>query len=637
LSSTLASVGWSSDDWGANESEGMGAAPTGVLNDLRKGTKMPPNEVVSLNRLYVDWCRTRLINGKAPGGIQPFEYFCAEQFLKSYSLNDDELRRGMIGDGDDGGIDSCHCFIERVLIDDNTKVDRRGDYVVDLVLMQMRENKGFSPTALEKMDRFTDDLLDLERGPDDYRYDYHSRLQDLMRIFKQKMLGMTNYKLRITYYFVTRRDEPPNRNCIRAAKNIAATIRRHLPDNAEMQPFNFAGAASLYRQSKLRPPSEKKLEFEKSFDTREGWIGLVSLRKFYEFLKDDELPNQLNETIFDDNVRGYFLNTPINRAITTTLTHPNEQPEFWLLNNGITILTPSAQLKSGRLEIKDPQIVNGLQTSRRIFDYYKQGGGLSDTDPRRIIVRVITNEDPEIRDEIIRATNNQNKMPPEALISTSILHKQLDGYFAERDLYYDRRKGHYKDQGKEIGKIISILTVIQAVVAIILRKPNDARGRPRDYVTKDTKRWSVFGPDDYRQPAQESLIKQDAPYDLEVYVQCVRILRRVDEFLENPGLRLDNTQTRNIRFYLVRYAASALTNNAHCPPGEIKTANVALLTDDTLKQYLGVVEPIYRKHGNNDDAAKGKHFIAELDSMLLAQFPAPSVIASRRRARKAKA
>ncbi len=592
------------------------------MTPIVREEKMPANDVLALNLLYGDWCKTRLKDGKAPRNLQPFEYFCADQFLKSFSLNDEELMRGMVGDKHDGGIDTFHFFINRVLAEDSTVVDRRSENDVDVIIMQIRETKGFSPTAIDKMERFTDDLLDLQRTPDKYRYGYHQRLGDLMCTFKSKMRGMGHCNLRIEHYFVTRCDEPPDANCKRSAAKIIETVHHHFP-KAEVAPFHYAGAQSLYDQTNVRPPSKKCLEFIKSFDTHEGWVGLVSLRTFYDFLKD-ESSNKLNEKIFDDNVRGYYQNTPVNRAITTTLSHPDKQAEFWLLNNGITILTPHASLNSGQLSLHDPQIVNGLQTSRRIFDYFSNGSVPND-DRRRILIRVIENEDPEFRDQIIKATNNQNKMAAEALISTSRLHKQLERYFGENGLFYDRRKGHYKDQGKEISKIVSILTLVQAVVAIALRRPNDARGRPSDYVTKVEKRQQVFGHDDYGEPGQAELFNDKKPFDAAVYLQCVLILRHTDAYIENPANKLDNIQQRNLRFYLARYIACAMTKNFYCPVAELTALKVLLstITDRKMGRYLREVKAIYKKNGEDDDAAKGKGMFQDLDKFLLAKYSPP--------------
>lgn len=579
---------------------------------------MPANDVIALNLLYKEWCDERLIAGKAPHDLNPFEYFCADQFLKRFSLNDEELMRGMVDDSDDGGVDTFHFFINRVLTDDSTTIDRRSENDVDVIIMQIKENKGFSPTALEKMERFSDDLLDLQRKPEDYRHKYHDRLQDLMVTFKKKMTSMAYSNLRLEYYFVTRNDTPPNDNCQRAARSLSKTVLRHFP-KAAVAPFNFAGAQEIYDQTRVRKPTKKFLSFEKSFDTDEGWVGLVQLKKFYEFLKDDLKPNELNETIFDDNVRGYYLNTLVNKAITSTLTKPGSEPEFWLLNNGITILTPNALSQSGRLEITDPQIVNGLQTSRRIFDYFKDGASLPENDKRRILVRVIPNKDLETRDEIIRATNNQNKMAAEALIATSRLHKQIDEFFVENGLFYDRRKGYYKDKNAEISKVVSILSVVQAIVAIVLRKPNDARGRPRDYVTKEDKRIRVFGHDDYGQ-THDVLSKEAKPYDLAVYLKCVKILRQVDEFLESPTQNLDNVQQRNLRFYLARTVACSLTKSAYCPPHMLASAKVDKISKAELKRCLAIVRKIYEDSGNDDNAAKGKTMNVKLDALLMKKY-----------------
>ena len=82
-----------------------------------------------------------------------------------------------------------------------------------------------------------------------------------------------------------------------------------------------------------------------------------------EFLKDDHGDFQ-EDMLREENVRGYQGKSSVNDGIAGTLRNP-DSAEFWVLNNGITILadelTPAGM---STLNIKDPQIVNGLQTSR---------------------------------------------------------------------------------------------------------------------------------------------------------------------------------------------------------------------------------------------------------------------------------
>lgn len=48
-----------------------------------------------------------------------------------------------------------------------------------------------------------------------------------------------------------------------------------------------------------------------------------------------------------------------------------DEIDFWNLNNGITLLTSSATLYDDTIEAENIQIVNGLQTTNTIFNYFR--------------------------------------------------------------------------------------------------------------------------------------------------------------------------------------------------------------------------------------------------------------------------
>jgi hypothetical protein len=418
-------------------------------------------------------------------------------------------------------------------------------------------------------------------------------------------------------------DVVENKDCQLSAQRVEAMVKKHF-SQAEVHPFHFINAAKLYSQLYRRPASEKLIHFAELVGLDEGWIGLVKLKDFYAFLKAAD--NKLIDRLFDDNVRGFQRETRVNVSIHDTLSRPGEVPEFWLLNNGITILSPSAETAGGKvLKITDPQIVNGLQTSRQLFSYFDAGRNIPEDDPRRILVKVIKNSDEDVRDQIIRATNNQNPMPAEALFTTSRIHKQIEALFGTRGLYYERRKGYYRDLKMPIAQIVSALSLVQAVVAIMERSPNVAQGRPRDYINDREKRYRIFGHDDYDDSRpMEADVAKHRPYDLSSYLQCVRIVRRVDKFLDVPALKLDNEAKRNILYYLARYAACAATDNAYSPPGSLSRVNADALTDDFLKEGLRVVKRIYKRYGGNDEAGKSPKMVKALDKWLAHRFPPPS-------------
>ena len=165
----------------------------------------------------------------------------------------------------------------------------------------------------------------------------------------------------------------------------------------------------------------------------------MKLTDFYTFLQDDK--SELAERIFDSNVRGYWKSTPVNRKIGETLRNPGAA-DFWMLNNGITMLAADIT-NDGYLQEKvvDPQIVNGLQTSRQIFRYYKTGKELPVNDRRRLLVRIIKTGNKQIRDAVIRATNSQNPMPHEVLRATDDIHWQIETLFKGMDCFTTAARG----------------------------------------------------------------------------------------------------------------------------------------------------------------------------------------------------
>jgi hypothetical protein len=111
------------------------------------------------------------------------------------------------------------------------------------------------------------------------------------------------------------------------------------------------------------------------------------------------------------------------------------------------------------------------------------------------------------------------------------------------------------------------------------RRPDDARGRPRDYLKKDDQYASIFGKD---------------KYDLNVYLKCVQIARVVDEFLDT--LSLDTVHRRNLPYYLCMYATCAHAGNPYTPPKAILKIDVSsALTTDFLKDCHNRVFKHYEK------------------------------------------
>ncbi len=327
--------------------------------------------------------------------------------------------------------------------------------------------------------------------------------------------------------------------------------------------------------------------------TNEGFVGLAKLKDFCTFLEDQ--PGELAERIFESNVRGYQQDFTVNEGIAKTLGNAEEGPNFWLLNNGVTIIASKAAPAGHlHLSIEDPQIVNGLQTSREIFSYFAKN--TEATDSRTVLVRVIQISDQATQDRIIRATNSQNKMLPASLRMTDQIHRDIEELLRKVDLFYDRRKGFYRDQGKPIKKIVSVNAVTQAVVSILLQRPDDARARPGDYFKDDAKYEFVFDNPKIPSPA---------------YLACVQMMRKVESFLAER--KIENSDEKNVKFYVAALLARELTGMDQ--PVFAKLPPVTKIQDALISQCYQRIQKMYAelsKTADKDSVARGPSLLKKM-------------------------
>jgi AIPR protein len=191
-------------------------------------------------------------------------------------------------------------------------------------------------------------------------------------------------------------------------------------------------------------------------------VCLVSLADYFNFISDDQ--GRMRAEIFQDNVRDYEGANTVNRAISETLrAGDGVATDFWWLNNGVTIIGRRVQTSNKKLVIDDPQIFNGLQTSRNVYEHFSTphdpagvGGSKNSASSRCLLVRVVQADDDAIAAEIIKATNSQTRIPPSALRATEPFQKDFEEFFSSRGLFSERRKNEYRNQGRQRRQIVAI-------------------------------------------------------------------------------------------------------------------------------------------------------------------------------------
>ncbi|MBR0867636.1 AIPR family protein [Bradyrhizobium sp. YCK136] len=183
--------------------------------------------------------------------------------------------------------------------------------------------------------------------------------------------------------------------------------------------FQFWGAQRLVEVARRTPNTTETLDISKQFTADDGSaVCLVKLGSLAKLLRDEH--GNLRRSMLEPNVRDYQgTKNVVNRAIRQSLAEATA-PEFWWLNNGVTILASKCSVVGNRIVIEKPEVVNGLQTSYEIFQFFKTQPELSDA--RNVLVRVIVPPDEHVRSKIIRATNSQTAINEVSLRATDPIH-----------------------------------------------------------------------------------------------------------------------------------------------------------------------------------------------------------------------
>jgi hypothetical protein len=528
-----------------------------------------------------------------------FEIFSAVQILKKYELDHNEINSGLTDGANDGQVDGIYLFANRQLIREDTQVPTRQEQVnIDLIIVSARSGAGsFDTEVLAKLLKTTEHLLDPGFDIRKVRSLYNQGLLDATQRFRKLYLVLRKHhpNLNIVFNYVTVGDEvSPHVEDARAGL-IARVKELYNPVTCNVALIGAKGLLELFDKN---PPTTIELATTKLLPLgKDAYIAIVKLTDFFTFISDPE--KELLRRMFESNVRDYQGNVKVNQNIRATLESGERDEEFWWLNNGISILASEVRGHGETLLIDDPQIVNGLQTSREIHAYFRTHSQSSD--PRHILVRVIKTQKPETRDRVIKATNNQTQIPSPWLHATEEVHRHIELYFKSHDLYYDRRKNFYKNQGIEADKIVTIPWLGQAVMSIALSRPNDARARPTTFLNNS-----------YRQVFSKS-------YQPQLYLNCTNLMRMIETFLQAKNLA--RTTQNNIEFHMAMYTASLMLGISGPLRDKAKDLDMKQLTISVLEDSYQHTYRAYRRLGATDQTAKGPKFVDRLVRDLKSRFP----------------
>ena len=525
-----------------------------------------------------------------------FNIFVTEQILKNYELSYDEIEGGVVDNGGDGGIDSIYTFVNSELLQrDSSVIDGKRNSIIDVYILQSKNTNGFGESAIEKCISSAIDLFDFSKDNEELLKVYNSDLVENREIFRKQYLHLASkFPLLNFHYFYATKGVEVHPNVERKVENLEKAIKNHF-DKAEVN-FEFLTAERLIELSRNEQIRAKNILLaDNPISTQDGgYIAIAPLKNYYEFITTDET-EELIKYFFDANIRDYQGSVEVNKAIKETLNQNEPNEDFWWLNNGITITATDASFASKRLNIEDPQIVNGLQTSFEIYNYFKNNEVQEEN--RNVLIRVVKTTDEKNRLNVIKSTNSQTNIPPASLRATDPIHRDIEDYLLAKGFYYDRRKNYYKNQGKPSNKIISIPYLAQIIMGILIQKPDYARARPSTLIKNNT---------DY-----EMIYDENMPIDL--YYKTVVLHKTVVEHLRNyDPQRLTRIQIGDIQFHVSMYVAGKIISSINPTVNNISNMEIDSITSDIINEGIEHVYVIYDSLGGNNAVAKGKEFVKEV-------------------------
>ncbi|MFU0541855.1 AIPR family protein [Gardnerella pickettii] len=522
-----------------------------------------------------------------------FEHFAASQVLKDFNLSDEEIDSGNSGGSKDGGCDNLYIFLNGELITAD-QVDglnaTKGSYL-DFFILQSKNTTSFGEDALMKWRTVSGNLLDMSKTLDSFSNRYNETTIESFGLFRDVIakLVRSQVKVRFFYYYITLGTEIHS-NVTMQAEELNTLVKEYYP-SSEVN-VRFITADQLMDMYNADSETRVNLELaDQPISLSENeYISLVKLGTYFKFITDDNL--FLRKTFFEANVRDYQGHNSVNSSIANTLEGEGNE-DFWWLNNGVTILSTDIKLITNKsLQVVNPEIVNGLQTSREIYNYFSERSGRISEDNRTILVRVIRPKSEESRDNIIFSTNNQTSIPKSSLRVTDTIHLQIEMYFKNRGLYYDRRKNYYKNQKKKAVDIISVSFLAQCLISIVLRKPDFARARPSTLLTDEGT---------YKYLYEDN-------QDLEAYYKAASIGRRVQNTLKTYR-SMTNTEVNDILFYVIYAVVADALKKKELSFIDLKNFDLNNITEASIAKISNKIYRKYKELGGNSRIAKSKTFI----------------------------
>ena len=446
---------------------------------------MSKNDIVLLDAIISDREKNNLPSDDTG---EVFEFFAIEQLLKDYELTYDKICSGWIDGSGDGGIDGAYIFVNGNMYSGEREfIWPKVSPEICIEIITCKHHSTFEKSTIDTMFPSLQELFDfgLSETKGCYSDSFHRVRRNIINAYQQ--LARYNPTLKIHISYVSRGDSSSVSNDVKSRKNHLVECLTSFFSNGDIN-FSFCGASeliNLYRAVKI---SSLELSFVEQLSHDENnYVVLTKLSDYYTFISDEN--KGLRRYLFESNVRDFLGYNAVNSDIEKTL-NDEHSPNFWWLNNGVTILGTNAHVQGKKIYIENVQIVNGLQTTETIYRHFKTGSDISKD--KNILIKVITTECEETRKAIIKATNNQSNISQHSLHATDKIQRDIEDILRQYNFYYVRREHYYKNEGKPRARFVEPLYVASGILALVFKRPAHASSLKNKFMRNPENYETVF-------------------------------------------------------------------------------------------------------------------------------------------------
>ncbi|CAN7472714.1 AIPR family protein [Variovorax paradoxus] len=509
---------------------------------------------------------------------EAFELLAFEQILKSFDLTQEEVDAGWVDGRNDGGIDGFFTFLNGILVRNiESQIWPRKGAAIDIWIISCKHKDSFKQETFNTIIPTIEELLDFGKDPSEFEGKYSNELiaarQIAAQVYQRTASSLPSIHFHVGY--ACRGDISDLEENVRARGNQIERLINDYFSGAKVD-VEYFGASELIELHRKNRVILELTYSELLTSGQDAYVLLVPMDAYANFIRDEN--NNLRRYLFDSNVRDFLGQSRVNQDISNTLQNP-EGPNFWWLNNGVTILaTQAVQLgrtqRGSALQLHDVQIVNGLQTTQSIHNHYGDSHRLmAEESKRQVLVKVIVSDDVDVRDSIIQATNNQNTVELAALNATDKIQRDIEMILERHGWYYERRKNYYKNIGKPADRFITPLYLATAFTAIVHRAPHISGWLKSRFMRNESSYAAIFS--------------DQVP--IELWPKIAEIMRATEVAMQAP---LSRIVARPIRMQGVWRGAVAICalgkihGSFDLPPAKLMVTDTSKISKDLIAEIL---------------------------------------------------